>query len=44
MREAVTFACCPPGPDERDARSSTSDKGMVVPRATRSSSVSSSSP
>jgi hypothetical protein len=36
IREAVTFACCPPGPDERDARTSTSDSGIEIPRATSS--------
>src|SRR3981189_1992094 len=34
MREAVTFACWPPGPEERLARSSTSDSGMATPRVT----------
>ena len=30
-RDAVTFACCPPGPDERLVRSSTSDSGIATP-------------
>ena len=34
MRDAVTLACCPPGPDERLARSSTSESGIATPRAT----------
>src|SRR4051812_4256537 len=34
IRLAVTFACCPPGPDERLARSSTSSRGMSTLRAT----------
>src|SRR5256885_6254102 len=28
------FACCPPGPEERLTRSSTSDSGSRTPRAT----------
>ena len=35
IRDAVTFACCPPGPEERLARSSTSDSGTATPRAMR---------
>src|SRR4051812_2768918 len=31
-RDAVTFACWPPGPDERLVRSSISDSGMGTPR------------
>ena len=31
-REAVTFACWPPGPDERLVRSSTSVSGTTTPR------------
>jgi len=31
IREAVTFACCPPGPDERLARSSISASGTASP-------------
>ena len=34
IREAVTFACCPPGPDERLARTSISLSGISTPRAT----------
>ena len=34
MREAVTLACWPPGPEERLARSSTSDSGTATPRDT----------
>ena len=30
-REAVTLACWPPGPDERDARSRISDSGTATP-------------
>ena len=30
IREAVTFACWPPGPEERDARSSISRSGIAV--------------
>ena len=30
-REAVTFACWPPGPDERLVRSVTSDSGIATP-------------
>ena len=30
-REAVTFACCPPGPEERDTRSSISSSGTMTP-------------
>ena len=30
-REAVTLACCPPGPDERETRSSISSSGKVTP-------------
>jgi hypothetical protein len=35
-REAVTLACCPPGPEERLARSVTSERGIVSPRMMRS--------
>jgi hypothetical protein len=28
-REAVTLACCPPGPEERLARTVTSERGIV---------------
>ena len=31
----MTFACCPPGPDDRLTLSSTSDSGTSTPRATR---------
>ena len=31
-REAVTFACWPPGPEERLVRSSTSLSGITTPR------------
>ena len=31
-REAVTLACCPPGPEERLTRRSTSERGTAVPR------------
>jgi hypothetical protein len=31
MRDAVTFACWPPGPDEREARTVISDIGMTKP-------------
>src|SRR4051812_43655079 len=34
IREAVTLACWPPGPEDRDARSSTSPSGIVRSRAT----------
>jgi hypothetical protein len=37
MRDAVTFACWPPGPDDRLARSSISSSGIVMPRASLSS-------
>ena len=37
-RDAVTFACCPPGPDERLVRSSISDSGMAAWRPMRSGS------
>ncbi|MEA2365117.1 MAG: hypothetical protein QOE69_635 [Thermoleophilaceae bacterium] len=37
-REAVTFACWPPGPDERLVRSSTSESGTVALRPMRSGS------
>ena len=30
-REAVTLACCPPGPEERDVRVTTSESGMSTP-------------
>lgn len=30
-REAVTFACCPPGPDERLVRTVISENGIVSP-------------
>ena len=30
IREAVTFACWPPGPDERDARIVTSLSGIAA--------------
>jgi hypothetical protein len=30
-RDAVTFACWPPGPDERLVRRVTSDSGIVTP-------------
>src|SRR3954454_17243882 len=30
-REAVTFACWPPGPDDRDARTSISRSGISTP-------------
>jgi tryptophanyl-tRNA synthetase len=39
IREAVTFACCPPGPDERLARTSTSSGGIVRPGRTSSTSL-----
>src|SRR4051794_21570648 len=35
MREAVTLACWPPGPDDREARSSISASGIVRSCATR---------
>ena len=38
-RDAVTFACWPPGPDERLARSSTSSSGIVRPGRTWSTSL-----
>jgi hypothetical protein len=31
IRDAVTFACWPPGPEEREARSSISASGMRKP-------------
>src|SRR3954447_7790066 len=31
IREAVTFACCPPGPEDRDARISISEIGTESP-------------
>src|SRR5688572_14615192 len=34
MRDAVTLACWPPGPDERLARRSTSLSGIAIPRPT----------
>jgi hypothetical protein len=34
IREAVTLACWPPGPDDRDARSSISSSGIVRSRQT----------
>src|SRR3954468_2659608 len=34
IREAVTLACCPPGPDDRDARSAISSSGSVRSRET----------
>ena len=34
IREAVTLACCPPGPDDREARSSISSSGIVRSRGT----------
>ena len=37
-REAVTFACCPPGPDERLVRSSISESGIAACRPMRSGS------
>ncbi len=37
-REAVTFACWPPGPDERLTRSSISESGSSTSRAMRSDS------
>ena len=36
MREAVTFACWPPGPEERLARRVTSARGMTSARLIRS--------
>ncbi len=39
IREAVTFACWPPGPEERLARSSISASGIATRSFTRSSSV-----
>ena len=38
-REAVTFACCPPGPEERLARTSTSSGGIDRPGRTRITSL-----
>src|SRR5680860_554979 len=38
-REAVTFACCPPGPEDRLARSSTSASGIASPASILSSSA-----
>ncbi len=35
MREAVTFACWPPGPEERDARTWTSASGTATPGVMR---------
>src|SRR5262245_14525146 len=35
IREAVTFACWPPGPDERDARIAISVIGMAIPSRMR---------
>jgi hypothetical protein len=34
-REAVTFACCPPGPDDLLTRSSISERGIEILRVTR---------
>jgi len=34
-REAVTLACCPPGPEERDVRIWISESGMSMLRPTR---------
>jgi hypothetical protein len=34
IRDAVTFACCPPGPDDREARISISESGIETSRAT----------
>jgi hypothetical protein len=34
MREAVTLACWPPGPDEREARSTISSSGIAAWRPT----------
>jgi hypothetical protein len=31
MRDAVTLACWPPGPPEREARMTTSASGMTTP-------------
>ncbi len=34
IRDAVTFACWPPGPEERDARTTISRNGISTPRPT----------